>query len=79
MIQSAGLDSGPLLPPDAHISVSVAADNEATITITRDEHEQIIAEPLDRVAAPTRKAMETSGTTTVTHHDRQRRREPSAS
>ncbi|MCL2092188.1 MAG: Hsp70 family protein [Micrococcales bacterium] len=51
---------------DAHIAVSVAADNETTVTITRDEYEQLIAEPLARAAALTKTAMETSQTETLT-------------
>ncbi|MCL2468472.1 MAG: Hsp70 family protein [Micrococcales bacterium] len=53
--------------PDAQIAVSVAADNETVMTVTRDEYEEIIDEPLRRVAALTRSALASSGTTTLDH------------
>ncbi|MCL2422352.1 MAG: Hsp70 family protein, partial [Micrococcales bacterium] len=51
---------------DAQIAVSVAADNETVVTITRDEYEQLIAEPLERAAALTRQALESSKTAKLT-------------
>ncbi|MCL2422354.1 MAG: Hsp70 family protein [Micrococcales bacterium] len=53
--------------PDAQITVSVAADNETTVTVTRDEYEQIIDEPLRRLAGLVRSAMISSGTKKLTH------------
>jgi len=53
--------------PDTKIVVSVAAGNETTVTITRDEYEQVIAEPLRRIAALARSTLEASGTTVLAH------------
>ncbi|MCL2422356.1 MAG: Hsp70 family protein [Micrococcales bacterium] len=52
--------------PAAQITVSVAGDNQATVTVTRAEYEQIIDEPLQRVAALVGSALVSSRTRTLT-------------
>ncbi|MCL2465920.1 MAG: Hsp70 family protein [Micrococcales bacterium] len=52
---------------DAPIAVSAGPGREVALTITRTEYEEVIAEPVGRVAALVTSALRSSGTEKITH------------